>query len=119
MSMDVFVYTGLGGEDVPQDVVRVRVDPSVASIPADAFYQRRKLTEVELCEGLVEIGNHAFAWCSITKIIIPTSLRRINNEAFYNSLRCPIHLHDGVEVLENTHSIAASSPTLESHLSSP
>jgi hypothetical protein len=97
MSMDVFVYTGLGGEDVPQDVVHVRVDPSITSIPAYAFYERKKLTEVELCEGLVEIGDGAFAWCSITKIIIPTSLRNINDEAFYNSLRCPIHLHDGVE----------------------
>jgi hypothetical protein len=96
--MDVFVYTGLGGE-VPQDVVRVRVDPSVTSIPASAFRQRKKLTEVELCEGLVEIGELAFGWCchSITMINIPTSLRRINNHAFVKSLRCPIHLHDGIE----------------------
>ena len=78
MSMDsteavVFVYTGEEGEDVPQDVVHVRVDPSVASIHAFAFERRMKLTEVELCEGLVEIGYAAFAWCglSITKIVIP------------------------------------------------
>ena len=60
MSMDteavVFVYTGSGGDVVPQDVVRVRVDRSVTSIPAYAFYQHKKLAEVELCEGLVEIG---------------------------------------------------------------
>ena len=54
---EVFVYTGAGGAVVPQDVVRVRVDPSVTSIPARAFYGRKKLTEVELCEGLVEIGE--------------------------------------------------------------
>jgi hypothetical protein len=30
---DVFVYTGAGGDEVPDDVVRVRVDPSVTSIP--------------------------------------------------------------------------------------
>jgi hypothetical protein len=94
---EFFVYTGPRGERVPVDVVRVRVDPSVTSIPASAFFYRNKLTEVELCEGLVEIGNHAFAWCSITKIVIPTSLRRINNGAFHYSLRCPIRLHDGIE----------------------
>jgi len=64
MSMDTevvnFVYMGrLGGDDVPQDVVRVRVDLSVTSIPAEAFCRRKKLTEVELCEGLVEIGYHS------------------------------------------------------------
>ena len=104
MSMDtevvVFVYTGRpGGDDVPQDVERVRVDPSVTSIPVEAFYGRKKLTEVELCEGLVEIGVRAFGWCnhSITKIIIPASLRRIDDWAFSYSLRCPIRLHDGIE----------------------
>jgi hypothetical protein len=100
MSMDVFVYTGLGGDDVPQDVVRVWVDPSVMSIPARAFSGRRKLAEVELCEGLVEIGDGAFRYCSIMKLIIPTSLRRINDDAFWGSLRCPIRLHDGIESIE-------------------
>ena len=30
---EVFVYTGEGGDAVPRDVERVRVDPSVTSIP--------------------------------------------------------------------------------------
>jgi hypothetical protein len=96
---EVFIYTGPGGNDVPQDVERVRVDPSVTSIPDNEFERRTKLTEVELCEGLVEIGEYAFRWCdhSIMKIIIPTSLRRIRNSAFNSSLRCPIRLHDGIE----------------------
>jgi hypothetical protein len=57
------------------------------------------LAEVELCEGLVEIGERSFAGCdhSITKINIPTSLRRINVGAFHYSLRCPICLHDDIE----------------------
>jgi hypothetical protein len=40
---EVFVYSGEGGAAAPQDVVRVRVDPSVTSIPALAFYPRKKL----------------------------------------------------------------------------
>jgi hypothetical protein len=99
---EVFVYTGRGA-DVPQDVVRVRVDPSVTSIPAEAFDTRKKLTEVELCEGLVEIGDRSFKWCdqSITKINIPISLRRIKDYAFMSSLRTPIQLHDGLERIGN------------------
>ena len=59
------------------------------------------MDEVELCEGLVEIGEDSFSFrgCvnSITKINIPISLRRIRNGAFFGSLRCPIRLHDGIE----------------------
>ena len=96
---EVFVYTGPRGVEVPDDVVRVRIDPSVTSIPAFAFDGRKKLAEVELCEGLVEIGVGSFSGCdhSITTIIIPNSLRRINNCAFWYSLRTLIRLHDGIE----------------------
>jgi hypothetical protein len=88
--------------DVPQDVVRVRVDTSVTFIRAHAFEKRNKLTEVELCEGLVEIGNWSFAYCdhSIRNINIPNSRRRILWQAFSGSLRCPIRLHDGIESIE-------------------
>jgi hypothetical protein len=46
------------------------------------------LAEVELCEGLVEIGEWSFWDCGhlITKIIIPTSLQRICRYAFQYSL---------------------------------
>ena len=96
---EVFIYTGEGGAVVPQDVVRLRVDSSVTTIPASAFNRRRKLTEVVLCEGLVEIGEFSFAFCghSIKIINMPTSLMRICNAAFFESLRCHIRLHDGIE----------------------
>jgi hypothetical protein len=95
---DVFVYTG-GGVPAPRDVVRLRVDPSVTSIPAQAFFYRKKLIEVELCEGLIVIGRQAFDECdhSITKINVPTTLRWIDDFAFYNSLRTSIRLPDGIE----------------------
>ena len=85
--------------EAPRDVVRVLVDPSVTSIPAYVFDARTKLAEVELCEGLVEIGDHSFSNCdrSIRKINIPNSLRRIKDYAFRCSLQSPIRLHDGIE----------------------
>jgi len=96
---EIFVYTGPGGVNVPQNVVSVVVDPSVTSIPDQAFYERTKLAAVELSEGLVEIGENSFACCehAITKIIIPNSLRRICKFAFTCSLRTPIQLHDDIE----------------------
>jgi hypothetical protein len=96
---EVFVYMGEGGATVPRDVVHLRVDPSVTSIPACVFYECKKLAEVELCEGLVEIGDRSFGWCyqSIAKINFPNSLRRINDYAFSFSLQTPIRLHDDIE----------------------
>jgi hypothetical protein len=38
---DVFVYTGEVGNAVPQDLIRVRVEPSVTFIPAIAFTDAR------------------------------------------------------------------------------
>ena len=37
---EVFAYTQPGAE-VPDDVVRVRVDPSVTFLPAQAFFGRK------------------------------------------------------------------------------
>ena len=48
-NVDVFVYTE--GALVPEDVVRVRVHPSVTVIPGNAFYMRQQLEEVELWMG--------------------------------------------------------------------
>ena len=61
-SAEIFVYTG-GGAVVPNDVVRVKIDPSVLDIPIEAFMSKYKLQEVEFHEGLREIGRQAFDSC--------------------------------------------------------
>jgi len=75
----------MGGDMVvPQDVVRVRVHHSVTVIPEKAFHERSKLEEVELCEGLLEIGEWAFScWSGLVKEIkIPSSVQVIGSNAF-------------------------------------
>ena len=49
----------------------------------------------------MEIGEWSFRWCghSITKINIPTSLRRICDDAFRGSHQTSIRLHDGIEII--------------------
>ena len=91
-----FVYTE--GAVVPNDVVYVRVHPSVTAIPERAFAECSKLEEVELCEGLLEIGPHAFDDCTALKRInIPSTVKHIGDWAFASSRLTSINLPDGIE----------------------
>jgi len=79
---EIFVYTE--GVEVPRDVVRVRVHQSVTAIPRNAFNRRYKLEEVELCDGLLEIGEEAFKECTaLQHINIPSNVTTIGNNAFH------------------------------------
>ena len=70
---DVFVYTT--GSIIPDEVVRARVHPSITVIPQKAFMYCRKLEEVELSEGLLEIGVEAFHDCiGLKRITIPSTV---------------------------------------------
>ena len=91
---DVFIYTGevevpdddddYEGVVVPEDVVRVRVHPSVTVIPGRAFYKQQKLKEVELCEGLLEIEGQAFFGCfSLKNIKLPSTVIAIGTQALW------------------------------------
>ena len=91
---EVFTYMGEGSIVVPNDVVRVRVHPSVTEIPDRAFFNRNNLEEVELCEGLLEIGHEAFSQCtSLKRIDIPSTVKVIRDYAFYECKSL-----DGVEL---------------------
>ena len=82
---EVFMYTE--GVSVPHDVVRARVHPSVTVIPSKAFQRCDKLEEVELCEGLLEIGNDAFYQCvALKRIAIPSTVTTIQEWAFYSCI---------------------------------
>jgi len=83
MDEDIFLYVG-GNQEVPKDVVRARIDPSVKIINEEAFSQCKALREVEFCEGLEEIGDGAFCCCkSLEYIRTPSTTRVIGEEAFY------------------------------------
>ena len=78
---EVFIYTE--GAVVPNNVVRVRVHPSVTIIPSQAFCNRYNLKEIELCDGLLEIGPCAFSKCkALKRINIPSTVTAIRNNAF-------------------------------------
>ncbi len=78
---DVFVYMGEG--EVPRDVVWARVHPSVTIIPERAFAGCNELEEIELCQGLLEIGRGAFFECkSLKRINVPSTVVVIRRGAF-------------------------------------
>ena len=91
----LFVYTGVGeGANVPNNVVRVRIDPSLLGIPEDAFQHRLELEEVEFHDGLHEIGCYAFYSCTaLREVLLSDEVRIIGKYAFskcnFIKFRCP------------------------------
>ncbi|KAL7527088.1 hypothetical protein ACHAXR_004208, partial [Thalassiosira sp. AJA248-18] len=80
---EAFLYTGQERAAIPDGVTRVRVAPSVTRIPPGLLSSRKKLEEVELCEGLEEIGEYAFSGClALKRIRIPSTVTRILDYAF-------------------------------------
>ena len=98
MAAEVFTYMG-ESSIVPNNVVRVRVHPSVTEIPHRAFAERNNLEEVELCDGLLEIGNEAFKDCkSLKQINFPSTLEIIGDNAFYGCKSLDgVELGNGIE----------------------
>ena len=96
-TIEVFVYTE--GSLAPGNVVRVRIDPSVLVIPDGAISQRYKLETIELHDGIREIGEQAFQFCTALKdILIPSGLRDIGTHAFIECTALKaLQLSDGVE----------------------
>ena len=60
---DVFVYTG-GEQEVPRDVIRVRIAENVDTIPARTFQGCEELIEVEGHKKIKKIEEDAFGHCS-------------------------------------------------------
>ncbi len=91
-----FIYTGQ--EDVPMDVIHVRVHPSVRVIHGKAFSRRKRLMSVEFHNGVEVIEENAFQWCtSLCEILIPPSVRAIEEYAFCFSNLTTAILGDGLE----------------------
>jgi len=81
---NIFEYRG-EERVVPHDATHVRVHTSVTELPGDVFEERKKLVQVDLPEGLLEIGYGAFYECtSLKSITIPSTVTFIDDFAFAN-----------------------------------
>jgi len=69
-------------------------------IDAKAFAYNATLASITLPEGLVEIGDAAFASSRLVQLAIPASVRRIGNRAFANSASLRVlDIAEGVEYI--------------------
>ena len=95
--------------DAQGNITHVKIDdPSVKVIPKSAFscwwgkygnQDYSRLMNVELCDGLEIIGEHAFDHCkSLVQIIIPSSVKVIGIFAFLGcSQLMNVELSEGLE----------------------
>jgi len=60
----------------------IKIPSSVESIGPYAFIHNRNLEEVELCEGLEEIGQSAFYNCNLKSIYLPSTIKKMGRGAF-------------------------------------
>ncbi len=78
-------------------------------IPDNALYEKSQgqagsllpIGEIILPEGVVRIGDHAFAFCGMRKINIPSTVRSFGNSAFVWCVRldCQLIFPEGLEVI--------------------
>ncbi|MGI6033384.1 MAG: leucine-rich repeat protein [Coriobacteriales bacterium] len=80
------------------NVEHCTVAESCRKIAPRAFAYDVSLKEVELPEGLVEIGERAFVGCALETVTLPSTVRRIDERAFSNCHKLKsIELNDGLE----------------------
>ncbi len=76
-------YAGEDHDDIPRDVIRVNVQPSVKAIREKTFRVCIQLMIENLGEGLEEIAEDAFWECiSLHEILIPPADKAIKDWVF-------------------------------------
>lgn len=70
--------------EIPPTVHHLGMDYALVEIGAHTFHNQSFITGVTLPEGLLRIGDNAFAGCPAMKdtLVIPSSLREIGGDAF-------------------------------------
>ena len=99
---DYVEITGYGGT-ATEVVIPAEIEGlPVTAIGKEAFYNHKKLTRIELPDGITTIGDSAFYNCSsLTSINVPDSVTTISRYAFYNcSKLTSINIPDEITVIE-------------------
>jgi hypothetical protein len=81
---NVFIYSEDTKDEIPNNVIHVKVDPSVKEIHDEAFKEHNSLIKVEFSEGLERIGVEAFGDCRNLQHVnkLPSTLKEIGTLAF-------------------------------------
>lgn len=74
-------YYGFGGTNIKA----IKLPSSLRKIGSDAFIRCKKLTEISIPDGVEEIGKSAFNSCDFSLVVIPSSVKEIDDNAFANN----------------------------------
>lgn len=83
-------------------ITNVTLPTSLQLIGASAFENCTGLTSIVLNEGLENIGEKAFASCKLKDLKFPSTLKIINDGAFYNVHVTNLKLNAGLEFIGNS-----------------
>jgi len=76
-----YIYYGRDDEVIPSEVTRVRIDKSLAVIPARAFYENPNIEEVD-CDNVETIEEYAFYYCPSLRLVIMRGVKVVEQFAF-------------------------------------
>eukprot|EP00984_Skeletonema_dohrnii_P007072 scaffold2531_cov126-Skeletonema_dohrnii-CCMP3373.AAC.3 len=97
---EIFVYMG-GDQEVPNDVVRVRIDKSIKIIPRRAFDGLESLIDVEFHDGIERIEAEASYGCTgLVGRIRLLGVKIVGEGAFANCGFIEIEFGDKLETIE-------------------
>ena len=74
-------YYGFGGENIKT----VKLPLTLKKIGSNAFLSCKRLTEISIPDGVEEIGRSAFNSCDFSLVVIPSSVKKIDDDAFANN----------------------------------
>ena len=83
-------------------ITNITLPTSLQLIGASAFENCTGLTSIVLNEGLENIGEKAFASCKLKDLKFPSTLKIINDGAFYNAYVTNLKLNAGLEFIGNS-----------------
>lgn len=97
---EIFIY--MGGR-APQRVTRVRIDKSVKEIEERAFWNNRRLLEVQMHDGITKVGKLAFNNCQSMRAINLLGVKVVEDEAFYGCRSISDLVGDKLKQSEEAH----------------
>lgn len=77
----------------------ITIPETVKRIGDYTFRECFSLTQADLPEGLIAIGDYAFAYCRLTEAEIPDSVKYIGNNAFTSTAVTSVNLPEGLEYI--------------------
>ena len=79
------------------NITEITIPNEIKIIGGYCFYEMKLITKVILNEGITEIGEYAFRYCtSLADVNFPSSLRTINDYSFSNTALVNVIIPEGV-----------------------